>query len=89
MTMFRSLTGEAWPSIMFESARQNQLLFQCRQDESYDTIVSRGDDPEDLDSPDGCGQTAVAYALHISFQVFVSQIFLNLFTAIFIDGFVM
>lgn len=27
LTMLRSVTGEAWPSIMFESARQSSILF--------------------------------------------------------------
>lgn len=89
LTMFRSVTGEAWPSIMFETARGNSILFACVEDETYDSIVAAGRDPKDLTGPDGCGNYQVSYLIHLSFQVFVAQIFLNLFTAIFIDGFVL
>ena len=51
--------------------------------------MAAGRDPKDLTGPDGCGKKQVSYLIHLSFQVFVSQIFLNLFTAIFIDGFVL
>ena len=51
--------------------------------------MAAGRDPQDLTGPDGCGKLQLSYLIHLSFQVFVSQIFLNLFTAIFIDGFVL
>ena len=34
-----------------------------------------------------CGSPAVAFGYHMSFQIIVSQVFLNIFIAIIIDSF--
>jgi Ca2+-binding EF-hand superfamily protein len=83
----RCATGEAWNSIMFESARSYSILYQCEEDESYEAIVARGEDPSDHMAPKGCGPTTVAFAFFLLFQLLVGQIFLNLFIAIIIDAF--
>ena len=86
LTLLRCSTGEAWNSIMFDSAQPRSLLYQCVEVEDYYTIVERGDDPTDTYGPKGCG-TGFAIAFHLLFQVIVSQVFLNLFIAIIIDAF--
>ena len=85
MTMFRSLTGEAWPDIMYEMAREKDIFFDCVEGENYDSIVAAGRDPSSLLGPRGCGHPKLALAVHISFQIIVSQICLNLLAAIFIQ----
>ena len=87
LTLMRCATGEAWNSIMFESARERSILYQCEYEESYELIVARGDDPTQYMDVKGCGPTYFAYTFHILFQVIVSQVFLNLFIAIIIDSF--
>ena len=84
MTMFRSLTGESWPVIMFEMAREKDIFFDCVEGENHDSIVAAGRDPSSLLGPRGCGHPTLALAIKISFQIIVSQICLNLLTAIFI-----
>ena len=56
------------------------------EEEDYQSIVDRGDDPTDTYGPKGCG-TGFAIVFHLCFQVIVSQVFLNLFIAIIIDAF--
>lgn len=86
LTLIRCATGEAWNSIMLDSARPKSLYYQCEENEDYYSIVARGDDPNDTMGPKGCG-TGFAIAFHLLFQVIVSQVFLNLFIAIIIDAF--
>lgn len=82
----RCSTGEAWNSIMFDSSQSFSILYECKEDEDYYSIIARGDDPEDVYGPKGCGN-GFAVVFHILFQVIVSQVFLNLFIAIIIDAF--
>jgi len=86
LTLMRCATGEAWNSIMFESARPRNILYQCIDEESYEAIVERGEDPDDFTSPKGCG-SSFAIMFHLLYQIIVSQVFLNLFIAIIIDSF--
>ena len=86
LTLLRCSTGEAWNTIMFDSSRPYSILFQCEQNEDFETIVVAGRDPNAVDGPKGCG-TGFAVAFHLLFQVIVSQVFLNLFIAIIIDAF--
>lgn len=86
LTLMRCATGEAWNTIMFDSARSYSILNQCVADESYEAIVARGEDPAEFMSPKGCG-SSVAIGFFVLFQILVGQIFLNLFIAIIIDAF--
>ena len=86
LTLLRCSTGEAWNSIMFDSPRPRSILFQCVEDEEYETIVEAGRDPASVDGPKGCG-SGFAIIFHLLFQIIVSQVFLNLFIAIIIDAF--
>ena len=86
LTLIRCSTGEAWNSIMFDSSRSYSILYQCVEDEDYETIIARGDLPTDTMGPKGCG-TGFAIAFHLLFQIIVSQVFLNLFIAIIIEAF--
>ena len=71
---------------MFDSSQSFSILYECKEDEDYYSIIARGDDPEDVYGPKGCGN-GFAVVFHILFQVIVSQVFLNLFIAIIIDAF--
>ena len=86
LTLIRCSTGEAWNSIMLDSAQPKSILYQCVEDESFDAMIERGDDPTDVYGPKGCG-TWFAIIFHLLFQIIVSQVFLNLFIAIIIDAF--
>lgn len=66
LTLLRCSTGEAWNSIMFDSSQQFSILYNCNEGEDFDSIVARGDDPNDLYGPKGCGNN-FAIAFHISF----------------------
>ena len=83
-TLFRCATGEAWNSIMFDSARGRSIMFQCRAEEDYYTWMENGGTIYDAFM---CGSPGIAFAYHMSFQIIVSQVFLNIFIAIIIDSF--
>ena len=51
---------------MFDSAKPYSILNQCVEDEEYEAIVARGDDPSDFGGPKGCG-TGFAIAFHLLF----------------------
>lgn len=72
LTLMRCATGEAWNSIMFESAKNRSILYQCEADESYESIIAREGAIVDHMTPKGCGPTYFAYAFHMLFQIFVS-----------------
>ena len=84
LTLFRCATGEAWNSIMFDSARERSILFQCREKEDFYTWQAAGGTIYDSFA---CGSPAIAFGFHMSFQIIVSQVFLNIFIAIIIDSF--
>ena len=44
--MFRCATGESWNAIMFELTWQQNILFQCESDESYEGIKAAGRNPD-------------------------------------------
>ena len=39
LLLLRCLTGEAWHMIMFDYAREYSPSFQCREDETYESIA--------------------------------------------------
>ena len=84
LTLFRCATGEAWNSIMFDSARERSILFQCREKEDFYSWMEAGGTIYDAFA---CGSPAIAFGYHMSFQIIVSQVFLNIFIAIIIDSF--
>ena len=84
LTLFRCATGEAWNSIMFDSARSRSILFQCRVEENYDSWIAAGGGIYDAFM---CGTPWIAFMYHMSFQIIVSQVFLNIFIAIILDSF--
>ena len=56
LTLFRCATGEGWNSIMLETSWQNSILYQCNPEETYESIVADGRNPQDWNGPNGCGQ---------------------------------
>ena len=64
LTLFRCATGEAWNSIMFDSARVRSILFQCREKEDYKSWMEAGGGPYDAFM---CGHPATAFGYHMSF----------------------
>jgi hypothetical protein len=88
LTLFRCATGEAWNSIMFDSARERSILFQCREGEDYYSWQDAGGEGgAGMYDAFACGSPAVAFGYHMSFQIIVSQVFLNIFIAIILDSF--
>ena len=47
LTLLRCATGEAWNSVMLESAQPYHIFNQCKKDESYEAMVADGLDPND------------------------------------------
>jgi len=47
----RCATGEAWNSIMFDSSQSHSIMYQCNEDEDYNSIVEDGRDPKDTYGP--------------------------------------
>jgi len=66
LTLIRCSTGEAWNSIMFDSAVPRSIMNQCNEEEDYKTIIADGRDPNDPFGPKGCG-TSSAIAFHLFF----------------------
>ena len=68
LTLFRCATGEAWNSIMFDSARTRSIMFQCREGENYfswqESVESGDAGPYDAFA---CGNPWVAFGYHMSF----------------------
>jgi hypothetical protein len=79
LTLARSSTGESWNDIMFDCSRERSVLFKCNNDQSYED--------RQINGIQGCGSKGVAYIYFLSFTIFVSFIFLNLFIAIILEGF--
>ena len=47
VTLLRCSTGEAWNSIMFETSWQSNILYKCNPEETYESIIEDGRDPQD------------------------------------------
>lgn len=86
-TLFRCATGESWNAIMFELTWHHSILFQCVEDESYESIVAVGRDPSAILGPRGCGNHMTAFLFFAIFYILVSQVYLNLVIAIIVDAF--
>jgi hypothetical protein len=80
LLLMRCATGESWHMVMFDLARTYSLTNQCREGENYESMMQNGGEPF------GCG-SPIAFGFFLIFQILVSQIFVNLFIAIIIDGF--
>ena len=66
---------------MNDAARTYSPEFQCRENETYESVQ------ENNGEPFGCGNPAQAYIFFLLFQIICMQVFLNLFVAIIIDAF--
>ena len=64
-TMIRCMTGEAWPSIMFDTGRERSILYQCIEDETFETYELR--DPDLIGGPQGCGDLVASVFVHFAF----------------------
>ena len=42
LTLFRITTGEGWQEIMYDCARQRGVMFQCIEDQSYESRQKDG-----------------------------------------------
>ena len=67
ITMLRCATGENWNQIMFECARGYDILYQCKENETYDLIIADGRDPTSWDGPKGCGSSFASITYHLVF----------------------
>lgn len=81
LLLMRCSTGESWHMIMFDLARTYSPEYQCREDETYETMMANGGQPF------ACGNPVVSYVFFVLFHIIVFQIFVNLFIAIIIDAF--
>ena len=81
LLLLRCATGENWHLIMFEIARPYAPDYQCRDDEDYESMMANGGEPF------ACGSPLASYIFFILFNIFVFQIYINLFVAIMIDAF--
>lgn len=81
LLLLRCATGESWHLIMFDLGRTYAADYQCREGETYETVM------ENNGVPFACGSPIVSYTFFILFQILVGQIFMNLFIAIIIDAF--
>ena len=77
----RCATGESWHLIMFDLAMPYSPTNQCSDDETYESVMANGG------VTNGCGSPFFSFFFFLTFQVLVSQIFVNLFIAIIIDAF--
>lgn len=66
---------------MLEIARTYAPDYQCREDEDYDSMMANGGEPF------ACGSPITSYTFFVLFNIFVFQIYINLFVAIMIDAF--
>lgn len=66
---------------MFDLARQHSIMFDCVEDETYETMMARDGEPS------GCGNPLISIPFFLLFQVICMFIYLNLFVAIIIDAF--
>lgn len=81
LTLLRSSTGEAWDSIMMDTVRQRNIMFQCSdEDFDYDVYEQNGYQTT------GCGSQA-GIIFFMTYFLMVPLIFLNLFIAIILEGF--
>ena len=81
LTLLRCATGENWDMIMFDLSRTRQIDFECRYNETYETIQANGG------IPFACGSQATSIIFFILFQLICSQVVLNLFIAIIVEAF--
>lgn len=81
LTVIRCATGEAWNDIMVALMDQRSILYQCIDYPTYQDILDNNGEGV------ACGSYWASLAFFLSFQLFVCQIFLNLFIAIILDGF--
>ena len=65
MTLLRCATGENWNQIMFECGKSHDILYQCHEDETYESIVEAGRDPANWDGPHGCGSGFNSFVFHL------------------------
>ena len=87
VTLLRLTTGEAWNSIMFEASWQKSILYQCNEDETFETIIAADRDPQDWQGPKGCGNFFGAILFFNIFNLFVTLIYLNVVVAVIVDAF--
>ena len=81
LLLMRCATGESFHLIMFDLARGYSANYQCREEETYESMMAHGG------KPFGCGDPLIAYSFFVLFHILVFQIFVNLFIAIIIDAF--
>ena len=62
----RCSTGESWFVIMFDLAKTYSPTYQCREDETYETMMENGGEPFK------CGSPIAAYIFFILFMILVS-----------------
>jgi hypothetical protein len=81
LLLMRNATGEAWDTIMYDYMRGTSITFQCIPNYDYYDYLNNDK------TFNACGNPMISFLFFYSFNIVVSQIFLNLFIAIIIDSF--
>ena len=82
LMLMRSATGENWNGVMYELANSDE----CSLEVEYNSKMCGFDDDVHNCIPlNGCGSPA-AYVYYVSFTLFVTYVFLNLFIAVILEA---
>jgi len=82
LMLMRSATGENWNGVMYELANSDE----CQLEVEYNSKMCGFDDDVHNCIPlNGCGSPA-AYVYYVSFTLFVTYVFLNLFIAVILEA---
>ena len=82
LILMRSATGENWNGIMYELANTQDCSIEVVYNEK---MCGFSNDVFNCIPLDGCG-TPAAYVYYVSFTLFVSYVFLNLFIAVILEA---
>lgn len=89
LTLMRVSTGENWQQVMHAVSRSHSLLYQC--DDAFDPRSSPEAFEEFLangSEPNSCGSGVIAVTFFVFFQLLIVLLFLNLFVAIILQGYI-
>merc|ERR1711959_282211 len=81
LLLMRSATGENWNGVMYELANTQE----CETQEFDKDVCGFNSDVYNCKPLNGCG-TPAAFVYYVSFTLFVSYVFLNLFIAVILEA---
>jgi hypothetical protein len=78
LSLFRASTGEDWTNLMADLSRQHHINFHCEATQTYQQMQ--------IDGIQGCG-SPFTHVFFTVFQVLMTFVMFNLFTALILEGF--